>query len=417
MKHVNGTPRARAAGPLLFTLIALFACAAPSKKNAATPERSAVPAVATPATSTTATPVIGAPAPAAPVEPQPFDLGREDIRAFIEDLSKRQGIPEAEIRALLAQGMYQPRIIAAITRPAETVLRWWEYSNRLVTPERIARGVEFARLHRDRLESAHEKSGVAPAYVTAIIGIETNYGRNKGSWRVIDALMTLGFDYPPRGKFFRSELEQFLLLVREESLNPLTTLGSYAGAMGAPQFMPSSYRRFAVNGTLDGATDPRRDLFEQWDDVISSVANYFAVNGWERDAPVLLDVAATPETLATVMPTLERRNLELNETAASARAKGFAVPESVTDETRVILVPAELADRPNVRVGLRNFQVITRYNRSILYAMAVHDLAMAIETELLRSPAPTPAPTSAPTLAPAPSASTTESPATVGTPR
>ena len=399
MKHAQGAIRTRSLWTVLFTLAALTACVAPPKKNTSTSQSSATAATthggasagaqANSAASSSAGTTSGDTTnPAVPAAPTPFDLEREDIRSFIAETSKKHGIAESEIRALLSQGMFQPRIIAAITRPAETVLRWWEYSNRLVTPERVARGVEFSKEHRARLDAAHDKTGVSPAYIVAIIGIETNYGRNKGSWRVLDALMTLGFDYPPRGRFFRSELEQFLLLVREESLDPLTTLGSYAGAMGAPQFMPSSYRRFAVNGPLDGATDSRRDLFVQWDDVISSVANYFSVHGWERDAPVLLEGTASTETLATVMPTLERRNLDLNQTAGGARTLGFTLPESIADATPVILVPAELADRPNVRVGLRNFHVITRYNRSILYAMAIHDLAKAIETELARLPAP-----------------------------
>jgi len=194
--------------------------------------------------------------------------------------------------------------------------------------------------------------------------------------------MTLGFDYPPRARFFRGELEQFLLLAREEQLDPRATRGSYAGAMGAPQFIPSSYRRYAVNGALEGASDPRRDLFTNWDDVIGSVANYFLVHGWQRDAPVLLDVAASAETVGKVAPTLDRRNLELRESAASARALGFDIPATLTDDTPVILLPATLAERPNVRIGLRNFQVITRYNRSILYAMAVHDLATAIAAQM-----------------------------------
>jgi len=399
MKHAQGAIRTRSLWTVLFTLAALTACVAPPKKNTSTSQSSATAATThggasagaqanSAAGSSAGTTSGDTTNPAVPAAPTPFDLEREDIRSFIAETSKKHGIAESEIRALLSQGMFQPRIIAAITRPAETVLRWWEYSNRLVTPERVARGVEFSKEHRARLDAAHDKTGVSPAYIVAIIGIETNYGRNKGSWRVLDALMTLGFDYPPRGRFFRSELEQFLLLVREESLDPLTTLGSYAGAMGAPQFMPSSYRRFAVNGPLDGATDSRRDLFVQWDDVISSVANYFSVHGWERDAPVLLEGTASTETLATVMPTLERRNLDLNQTAGGARTLGFTLPESIADATPVILVPAELADRPNVRVGLRNFHVITRYNRSILYAMAIHDLAKAIETELARLPAP-----------------------------
>lgn len=374
--------------PVALLLLALVACAPTPKKSSAPSTGTAVvvPPSAAVAASGAAS-VSGQSAATLPAEPAPFDLGRNDIRQFIEEVSAKHGVPQDELRSLLGTGVFQPRVIAAISRPAENVLKWWEYSNRLVTQERIARGVEFVRENRQRLEAVHAATGVAPEYITAILGIETNYGRNKGSWRVLDALMTLGFDYPPRARFFRSELEQFVLLAREERLDPNNTLGSYAGAMGAPQFMPSSYRRYAVNGLLDGAGNAQRDLFTDWDDVIGSVANYFVAHGWQRDQPALLDVAASAETLATVMPTLDRRNLDLRDTAASARARGFPLPAAIGDDTPVMLVPAELADRPNVRVGLRNFHVITRYNRSILYAMAVHDLATAIAAQL-EPPAP-----------------------------
>jgi membrane-bound lytic murein transglycosylase B len=394
----------RSMAPLLSSLLllSLVGCASATKKSSAAATvapgvavapmlapsnpapSNAVPAnpAAVAASSAAASTGVTAAASTLPAEPVPFDLAREDIRQFIDEVSAKHGVPQDELRALLGTGLFQPRIIAAISRPAETVLQWWEYSNRLVTAERIARGAQFAREHHARLEAVRAATGVAPEYVTAIIGIETNYGRNKGSWRVLDALMTLGFDYPPRSRFFRAELEQFVLLAREEQLDPSNTLGSYAGAMGAPQFMPSSYRRYAVNGLLDGAGNTRRDLFADWDDVIGSVANYFVAHGWQRDTPVLLDVAAPVETLAAVMPTLDRRNLELRDTAATVRARGLGLPQSLADDTRVILLPAELADRPNVRVGLRNFHVITRYNRSILYAMAVHDLATAIAAQL-----------------------------------
>ena len=376
-----------------LALPVLGACALPPKKSIA-PAAPVPTAAPVPATAP-------APAPAAagalPAEPAPFDLERADIRGFIEEVSAGHGIPAAEIRALLAQGMFQPRIIAAITRPAESVLKWWQYSERLVTTERIARGVEFARTQAPRLAAAEAATGVPAAYIAAIVGIETSYGRNKGSWRVLDALMTLGFDYPPRSRFFRAELEQFLLLAREEALDPLTVRGSYAGAMGAPQFMPSSYRRYAVNGSLDGAGDRRRDLFDDWDDVIGSVANYFVAHGWQRGASVLLDVAADPATIAALMPTLNPRNLQLDETAAGARARGLLLPAAIADGTPVILIPAELAQRANVRVGLQNFHVITRYNRSILYAMAVHDLASAIAAASVNIPVGT-APAATPPL-------------------
>jgi membrane-bound lytic murein transglycosylase B len=382
--------------PAALMLLALGACALPPKKSIqpAAPVTAAAPAPAP----------VPAPAQAAPgtlpAEPTPFDLERVDIRGFIEEVSAEHGIPAAEIRALLAQGMFQPRIIAAITRPAESVLKWWQYSERLVSAERIARGVEFARQQAPRLAAAETATGVPAAYIAAIIGIETSYGRNKGSWRVLDALMTLGFDYPPRSRFFRAELAHFLLLAREESLDPLAVRGSYAGAMGAPQFMPSSYRRYAVNGSLDGAGNRRRDLFDDWDDVIGSVANYFVAHGWQRGAPVLLDVAADPAIFAALMPTLNPRNLQLDETAAGARARGLPLPAAIADDTRLILLPAELADRPNVRVGLQNFHVITRYNRSILYAMAVHDLATAIAAASVVTPVTPAAPAATPAATP-----------------
>jgi membrane-bound lytic murein transglycosylase B len=209
---------------------------------------------------------------------------------------------------------------------------------------------------------------VSASHIVAIVGVETFYERITVRWRVLDALMTLAFDYPPRGRFFRSELEQFLFLVREEGLDPAAVLGSYAGAMGAPQFMPSSYRRFAV----DGSADRRRNLFTDWDDVIASVANYLKVHGWQPGEPVLVDAAMDDSGL---MAALDPRNLDLLDTVGTLRARGIRFEAPVPASTPAILLPAELEDRPNVRVGFRNFHVITRYNRSIRYAMAVHDLA------------------------------------------
>lgn len=320
--------------------------------------------------------------------PRAFNLDRDDIASFITEVASKHGIAEAEIRRLLAAGMYQPRIIAAISRPAETVLTWWQYRERLVGQERIDRGVEFWRAHRQRLEAVQARTGVDAAYLVAILGIETNYGRTQGSWRVLDALMTLGFDYPPRSRFFRSELEQFVLLAREESLDPLETRGSYAGAMGAPQFMPSSYRRFAVDGSANPEPTPattgnrRRDLFTDWDDVLASIANYFVEHGWQAGQPVLLEADAPAGTMAT----LDRRNLDLNTTIGELRQRGVRPATAVPDTTRALLVPAELENVENVRIGLRNFHVITRYNRSTLYAMAIHDLASAIEAKLRATP-------------------------------
>jgi membrane-bound lytic murein transglycosylase B len=238
--------------------------------------------------------------------------------------------------------------------------------------------VQFWREHRARLEAISARTGVDPAYLVAIVGIETSYGRGAGTWRVLDALMTLGFDYPPRANFFRGELEQFVLLAREEQLDPRSTLGSYAGAMGAPQFIPSSYRRLAVDGSGDG----RRDLFTDWDDVLASVANYFVASGWQRGGRVLAEATAPAEVIAG----LDRRNLDLNATAGALRARGVQFDTAVPADERVLLIPAERRDGPGVRLGFANFRVITRYNRSILYAMAVHDIAEAVRARVAAEP-------------------------------
>lgn len=323
------------------------------------------------------------PEPRTVPEPTVFEATGSDVQQFIAEVAQRRGIPASDIEKLIAQGRHQPRIIEIMTRPAEGVLRWYEYSEKLVTAERMDAGARFWNENRATLEQVQQRTGVDAAYIVAIIGIETSYGRNKGSWRVLDALLTLGFDYPPRAKFFKSELEQFVLLTREEKLDPTAVLGSYAGAMGGPQFMPSSYRNYALDGDGDG----RRDLFDNWNDVIASVANYFAVHGWQRGAPVLTEASAPADLAAT----LDRRNLDLKDTVGTLRMRNVVVDGKFDDATPVILLPAELRDRPNVRVGFRNFYVITRYNRSILYAMAVNDLATAIRQQTAAAPTTTPA--------------------------
>lgn len=306
-----------------------------------------------------------------------FDLTRGDIRAFIEEVAGRNAALDREaVSAVLAKAEPQPKIIELMTRPAERVSPWWEYRQRFLTEERISKGVEFWQQHRAVLERIAAEHGVPPEYLVAIIGVETFYGRITGRFRVLDALATLAFDYPPRSTFFRSELEQFLLLAREEGVDPLTTTGSYAGAMGAPQFMPSSYRRYAV----DGSGNKRRDLWQDWEDVIASVANYFREHGWRPGEPVVVPARLDPD------PTFEidTRNLDPNETLASLSAKGVQIDLELPETTPALLVSAEQQDGPAYRVGFRNFHVITRYNRSARYAMAVHDLAETIAERMRR---------------------------------
>jgi membrane-bound lytic murein transglycosylase B len=305
-----------------------------------------------------------------PVPPHPrFDLKRPEIAAFVSDVVARDQLPKKQVLALLRKGEPQPKIIEAMTRPAEKVTPWWEYHDRFLTEERISQGAEFYSEHRESLERIAGARGIPPEYLVAIMGVETKYGHFVGHYRVLDALMTLAFDYPPRSDYFRGELEQFLLLYSEEHLDPLKVTGSYAGAMGVPQFMPSSYRLFAV----DGNDDKKRDLWNNWDDILASIANYFVEHGWESGGPVLAETRLDPEPTFQI----DTRNLELNETVESLNAKGVEVVGQ-TGATPAVLISAEQQDGPAYRVGFKNFYVITRYNHSARYAMAVHDLAGAI---------------------------------------
>jgi membrane-bound lytic murein transglycosylase B len=306
-----------------------------------------------------------------------FDLKRPEIVAFVQDVVARDQLPKKQVVSLLRKGEPQPKIIEAMNRPAEKVTPWWEYHDRFLTEERISQGVDFYAEHRESLERIASARGIPPEYLVAIMGVETKYGQFVGHYRVLDALMTLAFDYPPRSDYFRSELEQFLLLYSEEHLDPLTVTGSYAGAMGVPQFMPSSYRMFAV----DGDDDKKRDLWNDWDDILASIANYFVEHGWEAGGPVLAETKLDPEPRFQI----DTRNLELNETVESLNAQGVEVVGSPTGATPAVLISAEQQDGPAYRVGFKNFYVITRYNRSARYAMAVHDLAEAIAQRVNRA--------------------------------
>ncbi len=309
---------------------------------------------------------------AAPVPPG-FDLARPEIVEFI-DQQVKAGADRAQTLATLGQAQPQPKIIEAISKPAEKSLQWFEYRARFLTEERITAGVRLWREQRELLEGIAREQRVSPQYILGILGVETYYGRITGRYRVIDALATLAFDYPPRSPFFRSELGNFLQLAREEKLDPLAPLGSYAGAMGIAQFMPSSYRRYAVNA---GGT-PARDLWADWADVFASVANYLRQHGWQYGGTVLADTLYVGEAVP-VLP----EGVALKDTLGSLRQRGFEVAYDAADDTPATIVNAPLApDRANYRVGFNNFYVITRYNRSPLYAMAVSDLADAIAARI-----------------------------------
>ncbi len=288
--------------------------------------------------------------------------------AFVEQMSAEHGLDPDLIRNVLADARFQQSIIDAITRPAEA-RPWYRYWPIFLTETRMAAGAEFWRANADLLEQIAEQFGVPIEIIVAIVGVETNYGMNTGSFRVIDALATLGFYFPRRADFFASELGHFMALAEEEDLPLFEVQGSYAGAMGIGQFIPSSYRAYAVD--FDGSG--RRDLWRSLPDALGSVANYLAVHRWETGAPVVLSVSDVPDDLNEDFPVRPRHTLAELE-AMGVRFDRAGLPE----ETAATLIELEAEDGPEFWVGLNNFYVITRYNRSPLYAMAVTLLAEEI---------------------------------------
>ena len=307
-------------------------------------------------------------APAASAASDRFDLSRPEIQSFIAAAAQQPPLTRAGVTRILRHAQPQPDVIEKISSPAETVLPWWQYRANFLTDKRIAAGVRFWIDHRRILQSVARKQGVAPQYIVAILGCETAYGDITGKRRVLDSLMTLAFDYPPRTDFFRGELLQFLLLTREAHLNPLTVKGSYTGAMGAPQFMPSSYRRYQQDA------DHHVDLWHNWRDIFTSVASLLKQNGWQTGAPVLAEAQLAT---GSALPTAPRM-LDLTETLDSLKAIGITTDSDLPGTTPAVLLAAEQPAGPQFRVGFRNFYALSRYNRSARYAMAVADLAHAI---------------------------------------
>jgi membrane-bound lytic murein transglycosylase B len=307
-----------------------------------------------------------------PAHARPLDFEREDVRAFIERVHAEQGVDPETVRSILALARIQPPIIEAISRPAERVRPWHEYRNIFMTEERIAAGVKFWQEHREQIDRVSAETGVPPEILVGIIGVETFYGRIIGRYRVLDALATLAFEYPPRSPFFTRELEQFLLLVREQGLEIETPVGSYAGAMGMPQFIPSSYRAYAVDGDGDG----RIDLWNSMDDILASVANYFKAHGWRPGEPVVAPAVAGDQDPAS----LAQQGLSANITVGELwrAGVGLAGPAPRHPDAAAGLFVLEHADGPRYWAGFHNFYVITRYNRSLMYALAVHQLGEAI---------------------------------------
>ncbi len=297
-------------------------------------------------------------------------VDRPEVQTFIAEMVERHGFEQTELEQTFAAAERQQGIIDAISRPAERVLTWGEYREIFLDEDRIQQGVAFWHEHADVLARAEAEFGVAPEVVVAIIGVETRYGRNKGRWRVLDALSTLAFDYPPRAAFFRRELEQFLLLVREEERPATALVGSYAGAMGYGQFIPSSYRAYAIDFTGNA----RRDIWDDAVDAIGSVANYLEVHGWRDGEEITRPVRLGSGDVANLLNSRLRPDTHVG----ALIELGVSGLDGLPETAEATLMALEARDGTQHFVGLRNFYAITRYNHSRLYAMAVYDLSRAI---------------------------------------
>ncbi len=294
-------------------------------------------------------------------------------KTFIEAMVAKHGFSESALQDVFSQAERRDDILELMSKPAEKRLSWFEYRKIFLTRERIEGGVRFWKQNAATLADAAAVFGVDPQIVIAIIGVETRYGVNTGRHRVIDALATLAFDYPPRSEFFTGELEQYLLLAREEHIDLLTTTGSYAGAMGYGQFIPSSYRRFAVDFDDNG----KRDLWDSPRDIIGSIANYFKAHGWEQGQPVAVRADVSGDNLQALLDLGYKPNTVLD----ALRHDGVTPVTPMPDSLTAALLQLDQQDGPEYWLAFNNFYVITRYNTSPLYAMAVYQLSEAIRTE------------------------------------
>jgi membrane-bound lytic murein transglycosylase B len=304
-----------------------------------------------------------------------LDVTDTEVAAFIADTSREHAIDEAWLTSTLAGAEHKSSIVRAISRPAERTKPWHEYRDIFMNDRRVREGAKFWAAHREQVESIAGQHGIPPRLLVAILGVETNYGGNMGGFRVLDALTTLSFGYPPRASFFRRELTEFLVLAHAGQLDAEAAVGSYAGAMGAPQFMPSSYVAYAVDANDDG----RRDLWSDWEDILGSIANYLAEHGWRPGQAVRAQAQLVDGAAAADLPPTR---LALNHEIGELRALGLDFATDLRDSDPAVFMQLDGDEGKEYWVGFHNFYVITRYNHSVLYAMAVDTLGRAIEQRL-----------------------------------
>jgi membrane-bound lytic murein transglycosylase B len=299
-----------------------------------------------------------------------------EVEAFIVEVAERHGFDREALRQTFSQLRPRLAVLRAIMNPG-TARPWHEFRARFVDPARVQAGVRFWREHAPTLARASREFGVPEEIIVATIGIETMFGRHIGSFRVLEALATLAFHYPPRAQLFRNELEEFLLLAREARFDAAAARGSYAGALGIPQFLPSSYRRFALDYDGDG----RRDLWGSVQDAIGSVANYYRAHGWRPGAPV----AVAAEVGSSEVDALVAAGIRPHLKVAELKRLGVVPLAPVDAALEAALIMAETESGQRHWLAFNNFYVITRYNRSVNYALAVQELAR--ELRALAGPA------------------------------
>jgi len=303
----------------------------------------------------------------------------QNFASFLDEVVEKDGQNRSEVIELFETATRKDKIIDLISRPAEKTMSWNQYQKLFITRDRVKKGVQFYQQYKVPLLQAHKKFGVPPEMIVAVIGVETLYGRNKGHYRVIDALSTLAFDYPPRSKFFRQELREYLKLKGEAGIDLYESKGSYAGAMGYGQFIPSSYRHYGI----DFSNDRKIDLINNPVDAIGSVANYFKAHGWKTGQPVTSPAhLQAPNTSETSLGTFLGKNLKPRFTIKEIKEAGLIPNVNYPPDTKAMVMTLEGANGKEYWVGLKNFYVITRYNHSRLYAMAVYQLSNEIKQEI-----------------------------------
>ena len=293
---------------------------------------------------------------------------------LIDELIQEHGFDEQYVLNIFENMKFLPELIESISRPAERTKTWPEYRKIFVTNKRIAAGVLFAKQHEEIINRAASEMGIPKKILLGILGVETSFGRIQGNYKVVDSLYTLATGYPPRSKFFRSELINLFYLCREEGFSILDIKGSYAGAMGAPQFISSSYRNYAVDGNADGKVD----LFNSWDDVLMSIGNYLKENGWEASGPIYSRYQVNELKLSK----LSSKTIRPTSTIQDLLDEGIRIDGFEKDDIAQLIRLDGFDDRDDSYIGHHNFYVITTYNRNVMYALVVIQLGEAIDSYL-----------------------------------